>query len=377
MAELTLLEMTQDILSSLDSDSVNSISDTTESQQVATIIKNKYYDIQARGSLPEQNVLFQLDPSLDATKPVLMLVPTGTSRINWIKYYDSNPANSQQVDQFGAFSHGLNTDIVSTTTWSTSSTTSNSISSGSKTFTVDAGLSITVGQGALASSGTNSMFGTVTSYSSTTLIIDVTSTIGSGTYADWIITNSSAVGVPGYKYVTLLPIDQFLDFINRFNPADTGVESFTFTEGAYSFNFLYRNDKFPQYCTVIENDYVIFDSFDANFDTTLQASKTLLYGYKVSPFSMTDSFVPDLDDNQFPLLLNEAKAMASYEMKQTPHMKAEQEIRRQWSTVQKNKSVVNKPGYFDQIPSFGRVPRTGGYSGGGYGAYKWMRQAGP
>ena len=52
----TLLEMTQDILSNMSSDEVNSISDTPESLQVATIIKQKYYDIVSRGDLPEHNL---------------------------------------------------------------------------------------------------------------------------------------------------------------------------------------------------------------------------------------------------------------------------------------------------------------------------------
>lgn len=374
MAEQTLLELTQNILSRLDSDEVNSIGDTTESMQVARIIQNKYYDIVSRGSLPEQQVLYQLDPSNDATKPTLMLVPATSSKIEWIKYFDSNPNDSAQVDQFGAYSHDLNTDLVASTTFSTTSVTSNTIATGSHTFVVaSSGLDITVGQGVTAMSGTTSMFGTVNSYVGTTLIITVTSTVGSGTFTSWVITNSLTGSAPGYKYVTILPIDQFLDMVNRFNPSNSNIGSFTFTENAFSFTFYYQNDVQPRYCTVIENDYVIFDAYNNIYDSTLQASKTLVFGQMITPFSLTDNFVPDLDDNQFPLLLNEATSLAFYELKQMPHVKADQEIKRQWSTVQKNKSIDNKPTYFDQIPSFGRVPRTGGYSSGGYGMYKWMR----
>src|SRR6266446_7745157 len=128
MAQQTLLQMTQDILSALDSDEVNSIGDTVESQQVATIIKNKYYDMVSRGALPEQEILFQLNPSGDSTKPILMFMPDRVSKIEWIKYFDSNPADNLQQDQFGAFSHDLNTNLVSTISWTTTSTTSNTIS---------------------------------------------------------------------------------------------------------------------------------------------------------------------------------------------------------------------------------------------------------
>lgn len=371
MAELTLLEMTQTILSALDSDEVNSISDTVESMQVATIIKTKYYDILTRAALPEQQVLYQLDPSLDLDKPTLMVVPIGASKISWIKYFDSNPNNSQQVSQFGAFSHGLNTDLVDSS-WITTSSTSNLIGLGTKTFTVASStVPILTGQGVMAISGTNNMFGTVTSYVGTTLIIQVTSFVGSGTFSAWTITNSSAQNVPGYKYVTILPVEQFLDMVNRYLPGDSNVRSFTFTEGPNNFTFYYKNNLQPQFCTVIENDFVIFDSYDTDFDNTLQASKTLVYGQKLTPFQMVDTFVPDMDDNQFPLLLNESKSLAFFELKQTPHLKAELEIKRQWSAVQKNKSVSGKPTSFDTVPNFGRVPRTGGY--GGYGARTWMR----
>jgi hypothetical protein len=374
MATKTLLELTQDVLSSIDSDEVNSISDTVESMQIATIIKNKYYDILTRSNLPLDNQLFQLNPSNDSSLPVLMYVPAAVDHIEWIKYFDSNPANSQQVRQFGSYSHGLNLDLVSTSSWITTSSTSVLVGLGTKTFTVaSASLPIINGQGVLAISGTASMFGTVTSYIGTTLIMNAVSFTGSGTLTNWTLTNNQSSSVPGYKYVTMLPIDQFLDEVNRFNPADSNVRTYTFTEGGNNFTFCYKNNRQPQYCTVISNFYIIFDMYDSNFDSTLQSSKTLVYGRLTPVFQMSDSFIPPLDDNQFPLLYNEAKAAAFVELKQMPNPKAEQEIKRQWSAVQKNKKVSDKPSSFEALPDFGRMPRTGGYSSGGYGAYKWMR----
>ena len=45
MAKMNLLAMTQDILSDMDSDDVNSINDSVEALQVAQIIKTTYYNI--------------------------------------------------------------------------------------------------------------------------------------------------------------------------------------------------------------------------------------------------------------------------------------------------------------------------------------------
>lgn len=81
----TLLELTQMILSSLDGDEVNSITDTVESSQVATIIKNTYYDIVSGLDLPEHKTLFELTATSSST-PVVMTKPTDVTDIEWVKY---------------------------------------------------------------------------------------------------------------------------------------------------------------------------------------------------------------------------------------------------------------------------------------------------
>lgn len=275
--------MTQDILSNMSSDEVNSISDTPESLQVATIIKQKYYDIVSRGDLPEHNQIFQLNPSLTSNEPVLMFVPDGIGHIEYIKYFDSNILDGNTID---TDTHDINVDIVNTLT-------------------------------------------------------------------------TDPQAPPGYQYVTMLPIKQFLEMVNNFNPTDDDVESFTFADTSNNFpgnfTFYYKNGQQPRYCCILSNYYVIFDSFDNTQDSTLQSGKTMCFGQVVPTFSLVDGFIPDLDSQQFPLLLNESKALAFYELKQLPHALAAQEIKRQWSTVQKNKSINNRPTYFDELPDYGRT----------------------
>lgn len=371
MAKFTLLQMTQNILSAMSSDEVNSISDSPESIQIANIIQNKYYDILSRGALPDDKNLIQFTDFGDPTRPVIMTIPSGVASIDWIKYYDSNPLDGTDVS---IPSHGVNTDITEGTVplWSTVSTTSNTVSTGSKTFTVSSGLSVTVGGLVQAISGSNQMYGTLTSYSGTTMVLNITAVVGSGTLNSWIISGVTQ-SPPGYRYVTILPLTQFLDYINDFNLTDDNVLPYTFTQGGVNFNFLYKNDRQPSFCTIVSNDYILFDSYDNTQDTTIQASKTMAWGQQVPTFSLTDSFIPEIDDNQFPLLINEAKALAFFELKQMAHPKAEQELRRQWSTVQKNKSLGGKPTPFDQLANFGRIPRTGGYGGSTIRNYRYWR----
>lgn len=82
----TLLEITQTVLSSMDSDEVSSINDTVESQQVVEVIKSVYDDIISRSDLKSNSTLFNLTPSNDNTKPILMQKPPGIDKIEWIKY---------------------------------------------------------------------------------------------------------------------------------------------------------------------------------------------------------------------------------------------------------------------------------------------------
>jgi hypothetical protein len=72
--------------------------------------------------------------------------------------------------------------------YSTSSITSNSISNGAKTFTVDADLAyIPLQEVLIVYDPTHHMHATVTSYSGTTLVVDVKTHTGSGTFIVWVI----------------------------------------------------------------------------------------------------------------------------------------------------------------------------------------------
>jgi len=52
-----LLEIVKDILSSMDSEDVNSISDSVEALQVAKIVEETFYDIIATRNVPEHSSL--------------------------------------------------------------------------------------------------------------------------------------------------------------------------------------------------------------------------------------------------------------------------------------------------------------------------------
>jgi hypothetical protein len=85
----------------------------------------------------------------------------------------------------------------------------------------------------------------------------------------------------------------------------------------------------------------------------------MVWGWVYPSFSLEDDFVPDLDPQQFPLLVNDAKALVFFEQKQFPHVKAEVEVGRQQMSLQKWKALAGrvsdeKDMYFRELPNFAR-----------------------
>lgn len=82
----TLLQVVQSILSDMDSEEVNSISDTIEAQQVASVVEDTYYNIIAAREIPEHNKLMSLTAASDSTKPTHFKYPTNTKHVERVEY---------------------------------------------------------------------------------------------------------------------------------------------------------------------------------------------------------------------------------------------------------------------------------------------------
>lgn len=256
----TLLEIVQSVLSSMDSDEVNSINDTVESAQVVKVIKTVYDDIQTRGNLAIQKTLFNLTSSGDITKPVLMTKPNSIGDIEWVRY--------------------------------------NIIKAGDT--------------------------------------------------------------IPAWQDIQFLPIDQFAMLTQSYNTTALDVDTMALSFNGFNFTFYFKNNVKPCYYTSFNDNTLIFDAYDSAVDTTLQSAKTLCFGVLSNTFTEMDNWVPNLQDQQFALLLNEAKSLAWAELKQTTHAKAEQTARRNWRHLAHSRVHTHDQRFrhgnhsFDQLPNYGR-----------------------
>lgn len=82
----TLLAIVQKILTSMDADEVNSITDTVESQSVATIVQDCYYEMLSNRNWPHTQRLVQIEPSNDLNRPTYLKLPDNIKELTFIKY---------------------------------------------------------------------------------------------------------------------------------------------------------------------------------------------------------------------------------------------------------------------------------------------------
>lgn len=221
MAKMTILDIVQDILSDMESDEVNSITDTVEAMEVAQIIKSTYYNLIDGRDWPHLYQFFQLNPSGAISRPTHMILPERVSEMSWVKY--------------------------------------NHIGSDS---TVDA-----------------------------------------------------------YRKVIYKKPKEFMDILDNRSSTNPDIQVVTDPTGV---KLNVYSDRAPTYWTSFDNEYIVFDSYDILYDTTLQTSKTQCYGKMDPAWTMSDTFVPDLPANAFSYLLNDSKSTCFMVLKQAPHQKAEQ-----------------------------------------------------
>lgn len=94
MATMTLLEIVQSVLNDMDSDDVNSISDTTESLQVAQIAKDSYFWLMADKDWPHLNQLLVLDSISDPTRPNYLQIPGRVHELEFVHYNNRESGDS-------------------------------------------------------------------------------------------------------------------------------------------------------------------------------------------------------------------------------------------------------------------------------------------
>ena len=96
----TLLQIVQSILSDMYSEDVNSLSDTIEAQQVASVVEDTYYNIVSARYIPEHNALLRITSLNDSSKPTHFRYPTNVKSLERLEYNIGTAANSNYKEIF-------------------------------------------------------------------------------------------------------------------------------------------------------------------------------------------------------------------------------------------------------------------------------------
>lgn len=215
MAKLTLLTMVQKILSSMDSDDVNSISDTEEAVQITDVIEDTYFHLMSQKDWPHLKQTCTLESLSDVTRPTYLRVPDLVSQITDVKY-------------------------------------------------------------------------------TITKSVDLNDSVATIRYKE--------------------PVE-FTDMTLTRNTGDADTQKMLTLNNTPLFIY---NDRDPLFWTSFDDEHVVFDAYDSAEETTLIGTKAFVQCIKSPVFDKnTDTFIPDLPEDLFPVLLAESKRAAHLYHKQS------------------------------------------------------------
>jgi hypothetical protein len=161
---------------------------------------------------------------------------------------------------------------------------------------------------------------------------------------------------PSFTDICYVYPKDFADMVNRRSVSAAEVIAVTDPSGVV-LNVV--NNKSPQYYTLFDNQHVVFDSFDATLESTLQQSKTQAYGQKIPGLVLANTTVIQLPTELMSFLKNEVRntyfdlhaggATASTQRRATRSRVRLQRVRH---TMRNNREQFKHTG-----PDYGRRPR--------------------
>lgn len=141
------------------------------------------------------------------------------------------------------------------------------------------------------------------------------------------------------------------DFVTHVMSRDASKDN---VDSVFDYNgtpLLIINDHAPSYYTTFDDQYLVFDSYNKDVDSTIQHSKTQAYGSIIPEFEMLDEFVIDLPAKAFPSFHNECKSVAFLRIKEVFDAKADDAARKgRFALAREKRRVSNGVRY----PNYGR-----------------------
>jgi hypothetical protein len=145
--------------------------------------------------------------------------------------------------------------------------------------------------------------------------------------------------------------EEFLKLVNQYNGLNENVDIVKDPSGI---DVAIMNDRHPTYFTSFDDTTLIFNSYDKARESNLQSTFIQSMAYVMPEWRHVDSAIPDIPEEAFIALIEEAKSRASAKLRQQPDQKAEQESGRQQRWLSRK---ARKVAGGIQYPNYGRRGR--------------------
>ncbi len=146
--------------------------------------------------------------------------------------------------------------------------------------------------------------------------------------------------------------ERFLNMTQGRNTERADVTTITDFSGV---RYHILDDHKPQFWTSFDDEYVVFDAFDEDIDSTLQGNKSQALCKIIPDFVIADSTVADMPAHIFQIWIAEVKSTAMLYLRQEISQKDEQRARRGLAVARRDASRTDNS---DGKVKFGRPARS-------------------
>lgn len=154
-------------------------------------------------------------------------------------------------------------------------------------------------------------------------------------------TLSQVGGIPTYRTLAYLPAEQFIDKLQRNNPAEAGVDTVTVSGVPLYPN----NNRAPRFWTSFDELNVYFDSYEATVDASgIDATKSAAIVTVYADLTGFDdpNWVAPIPEKMFTLWYQEAVAEASVKLRQFQDPRAERRAKRMFVSNSRDEPVTKR-----------------------------------
>lgn len=166
----------------------------------------------------------------------------------------------------------------------------------------------------------------------------------------WLAYNVSEVGEYKKRDLFYLKPEEFLQ---RYS-AGEGDSTKLLVDLGTNLHYYVSLDSWPTHWTSFDDLTIVMNAVNKTYDSTLTATKLQGWGVSLSPFQVTDTFIPDLPRHMEPLLQAELNRQAFQYFKQLESKPDEQKAQRQLARHRRENSRLTRESGVYYRNRFGR-----------------------